>query len=113
MFYFSNLISYTLGLNSKLFLMKEYCFGTGVFSNVTQLKLPVEAFIPRFQIGNTNFLMVLNTPFEAPGVENGRIVAQKITFANFTIDQRFANNLDLGRLQRDFLSVWEEPEKYM
>lgn len=105
--------TYILGMSSKIIGVKSYGFGSGLFTNITQFKLADNIFAPRVQFANTNFLLTLHKPNDEARVEEGEIVVRKIMKANFTIDQRFANNLDLRKLQRDFLSVWEAPEKHL
>lgn len=93
-------VMYTLGLKIKSLGLKSYGYGSGGFTNLQSFGLIRNAYPPRISVANTNWVMALNASELTPGVEEGRIVVQKSFKANFVIDNRAIDLLDIQKFQK-------------
>lgn len=63
-----------------------------------------------YKFGNVSLFGVMGSPYEAPVVENGHVVAKKVCSLKWTFDERIEDGLNAGRAAGTVTRFLEAPE---
>jgi hypothetical protein len=104
-------LQYTLNLSLAAIGIPRDPYGSAIITNIGALGLD-QAFIPLSPYARCSLIVGIGKPKPMPFVEGDAVVVAKGVTITFTMDHRYADGADGGKLLRRFRKVFENPTAF-